>query len=55
MNCISVLASGRDQLLISSLPLTPDLLPSHIPLGMYPAVLAEISEYTVSFRGDFLG
>lgn len=49
MNHISILASGRDQLLISFLTLAADLLPSHVPLGIYPAVLAETSEYTVAF------
>lgn len=53
MNCISILASGRDQLLILFLPFAVDLLLLHILLGIYPAVQAEISKYALSFRGDF--
>lgn len=49
MNCISILESGRDQLLIFFLPLAADLLLSHVLLGIYPAVLAEISEYALSY------
>ena len=53
MNCISILESGRDQLLIFFLPLAADLLLSHVLLGIYPAVLEEISEYALSFWEDF--
>lgn len=53
MNCINILASGRDHLLILFLPFAVDLLLLHILLGIYPAVQAEISKYAVSFGGDF--
>ena len=47
MNRIS--DDGRDQLLISFLPLAADVLLWRVLLGIYPVVLAEMPEYTGSF------